>query len=113
MFLLPTLLLPLAFGLAVFRLYQIPCQLWSGALRLPGRHCPLLWAATVGAYLVLLCYTVALSVALIWALFFVEDRLSAYLSLLFYIAAYPLVYFGAAWVFYYGLQCDRRCPASL
>ena len=108
MFLLPMLLLPLVLGLAVYRLYQIPRKLWSGALRLPGRHRPFLGAATVGAYLVLLCCTVALSTALIRALLLAENRLSAYLSLLLYIAAYPLVYFGAAWVFYYGLQCDQR-----
>ena len=56
----------------------------------------------------MLFYTIALSTALIQALLLAENRLSAYLSLLLYIAAYPLVYFGAAWVFYYGLQCDQR-----
>ena len=108
MFLLPTLFLPLVFGLAVFRLYQIPRKLWAGALRLPGRPRIILWMATVGAYLALLCYTIALSTALVRAVFFAENRLSAYLSLVIYVAAYPLVYFAAAWVFYYGLTAERR-----
>lgn len=108
MFLLPTLFLPLVFGLAVFRLYQIPRKLWAGALRLPGRPRIILWMATVGAYLALLCYTIALGTALVRAVFFAESSYSAYLSLVIYVAAYPLVYFAAAWVFYYGLTAVPR-----
>jgi len=104
MFLLPALFLPLVFGLAIHRLYEIPQKLWRGELRLPGRQRIFLHAATIGAYGVLLGYTVALGIALAHALLAAQDRLSAYLALLGYMAAYPLVYFLAAWAFYYGLQ---------
>lgn len=104
MFILPALVLPLVLGLAIVRLYRIPRQLWSGALVLPGRRRIVLHAATITAYAVLLVYTLALGVALMQALLFAEGRLSAYLALLAYVAAYPLVYMGAAWVFYHGLK---------
>lgn len=108
MLLLPALLAPLVFGLAIFRLYQIPRKLWSGELRLPDRRHIVLLVATVGAYLALLGHTLALSATLVRALFLTENRMSAYLPLLIYVAAYPFVYFGAAWVFYYGLKPDLR-----
>jgi hypothetical protein len=104
MFLLPALFLPLVFGLAIHRLVDIPRKLWRGKLRLPGKQRILLHAATIAAYGVLLGYTIALGAALVHALLAAQDRLSAYLALLGYVAAYPVVYFLAAWVFYYGLQ---------
>jgi hypothetical protein len=54
--------------------------------------------------LVLKTYTVALGVALGQALLVSSNRLHEYLALLGYTAAYPLVYIGVAWVFYYGLK---------
>ena len=104
MFVLPALILPLVLGLAVFRLYQVPRRLWAGELRLPGRKRLLLHIATITAYLVLMAYTVALSLALARAILVAGDRLSAYGALLAYMAAYPLVYFGVAWIFYHGLK---------
>jgi hypothetical protein len=104
MLILPALLLPLIFGLAIHRLIGIPRELWRGKLRLPGRQRIVLHAATLAAYGALLGYTVALGAALVHALLAAQDRLSAYLALLGYVAAYPVVYFLAAWVFYYGLQ---------
>lgn len=104
MFLLPALFLPLVFGLAIHRLYEIPQKLWRGELQLPGRQRALLYVVTMAAYLALLGYTIALGIALAQALLVAEDLLSAYLALLRYVAGYPLVYFVAAWVFYYGLR---------
>lgn len=104
MFVLPILVIPLVFGLAVFRLYQIPRRLWRGELRLPGRGRTLLHVSTIAAYLVLLSYTIALSSALAQALFVAEDRVAAYFALFFYMAAYPVVYVAVAWVFYHGLK---------
>jgi hypothetical protein len=104
MFVLPALILPLVFGLAIYRLYQIPRRLWLGELRLPGKQRAYLSTATVAAYLALLSYTIGLGAALVQALFVTENRMPAYLSLVVYMAAYPLVYVGAAWVFYYGLK---------
>ncbi len=104
MFVLPTLILPLVFAIAVFRLYDIPRQLWQGKLRLPGGQRIVLHAATISAYAALLGYTLALGIALTHALLAAQDRSSAYLALLGYMAVYPLVYFFAAWIFYYGLQ---------
>ena len=109
MFVLPTLIFPLVFGLALFRLYQIPRKLWSGELLLPGAHRLFLLSATVGAYLALLFYTVALAAFLVHALFVDGDRVSAYLALLAHLVAYPLVYLGAAWIFYYGLRPSSQC----
>jgi hypothetical protein len=104
MFVLPALILPLVFGLAIYRLYQIPRRLWLGELRLPGKQRVYLSTVTVTAYLALLSYTIALGAALVQVFFVTENRMPAYLSLVVYMAAYPLVYVGAAWVFYYGLK---------
>lgn len=104
MFVLPALILPLVFGLAIYRLYQIPRRLWAGELTLPGKQRAALSAATIAAYLVLLSYTIWLGIALVHALFVTDNRMPAYLSLAFYIAVYLLVYVGAAWVFYHGLK---------
>ena len=104
MFLLPALVFPLVFGFAISRLYNIPRQVLSGEVQLPDRHHVALLVATVAAYLGLLIYTIALSTSLVRALFFTDNRIAAYLSLLVYVSVYPIVYFGAAWVFYYGLS---------
>lgn len=104
MFVLPAIIFPLVFGLAIFRLYQIPKKLLSGELQLPARHRTLLFTATVCAYFVLLIYTALLIISLVLALLFSENSAAAYFSLLIYVAAYPLVYIGVAWVFYYGFS---------
>ncbi len=106
MFVLPTLLFPLVFGLAVFRLYQIPRKLWRGELRLPGKQRLALLIATIGAYFTLLVYTIALTSRCAHLLFFTVDQAPAYIELFAYLAAYPLVNFGAAWIFYYGLRTN-------
>lgn len=108
MFVLPTLIFPLVFGLAIYRLYKIPRKLWSGELRLPGTQHIVLLSATAGAYLVLLVYTIALATLFLRTLFLSDDQGSAYLALFAYLAAYPFVYFGAAWIFYYGLGADSQ-----
>lgn len=59
MFLLPAFLVLLVFGLAVFRLVQIPRRLWSGELRLAGSRFSALRVATVVANAVLLAGTVS------------------------------------------------------
>jgi hypothetical protein len=107
MFVLPALILPLVFALAVARLYQIPRRLWSNELRLPGVRRPVLSAVTIAAYLALFAYTVGLGAALCHALLVAENRMAEYLYLLSYVIAYPVVYFLSAWTFYYGLR-----PAS-
>ena len=104
MFVLPVLILPLVFGLAIYRLYQIPRRLWLGDLRLPGKQRPYLSTATVAAYLALLIYTIALGAALLQATFVPQNHIPVYLSLVACVLAYPVVYMGAAWVFYYGLK---------
>ncbi len=111
MFVLPALIFPFVFGLALFRLVEIPRKLWAGVLRLPGRHRRLWLAATAGAYLALLCYTAALAAVLARAIFLAENQVFAYLSLLIYVASYPVVYFVAAWVFYYGLEPKKHQEA--
>jgi hypothetical protein len=95
MFLLPAFLVLLVFGLAVFRLVQIPRRLWTGDLRLVGPRFSALRVATVVAYVLLLASTVALGVALVWTLLWSGGNGAAYLSLLGYLAAYPLVYVAA------------------
>lgn len=107
MFILPILLLPLVFGLAIHRLVDVPRQIARGTLQLPGRQHLALHAATVGAYAVLLGCTLALGAALAHALWAAQERAPAYLALLGYVAAYPVVYFLAAWVFFYGLRPKR------
>lgn len=112
MFLLPALLVLLVFGLAIFRLVQIPRRLWSGELRLAGARWSALRAATVVAYGVLLACTVALGAALLRTLLWSGEDGAAYLSLLGYFAAYPLVYVAAAWIFFYGLRPGKRVDAD-
>jgi hypothetical protein len=112
MFVLPAIVLPFIFILAVYRLYQIPTKLLSGELQVPAHRRILLSVADLAAYLMLLGYTVALSVGLVHAIFFAADHLSAYLSLAVYVFAYPLVYMAAAWIFYYGLKPGSRNTAE-
>lgn len=112
MFLLPAFLVLLVFGLAVYRLVQIPRKLWSGDLRLAGTRFSALRVATVVAYLLLLVCTIALGTALLRTLLWNGGDVAAYLSLLGYLAAYPLVYVAAAWVFFYGLKPGDRTPAN-
>ncbi len=111
MFLLPAFLALLVFGLAIVRLVQIPRRLWSGELRLADARCSALTVATVVAYLVLLGCTAALGGALRRTLLWSGGDAAAYLSLLGYFAAYPLVYVAAAWVFFDGLKPVDR-PAT-
>jgi hypothetical protein len=112
MVLLPIALVLLVFGLAVYRLVQIPRKLWSGDLRLAGGRFSALWVATVAAYVLLLGSTVALIVTLLRTLLWSGGDVAEYLSLLGYLAAYPLVYLAAAWVFFYGLKSGDRAPAN-
>ena len=56
----------------------------------------------------MLCYTIAVGMAVCRAVFFAERSYSAYLSVVVYVAAHPVVYFAAAWVFYYGLTAEPR-----
>ena len=114
MFVVPAVLLPLILAMALVRLYRIPRQLWRGEFRLPGKRRPLLHAATVLAYLVLLGWTLMLVSALVHALLRAGEGWGAFLALWGYAAAYPLVYLGAAWVFYYGLRpaAGPDAPAS-
>lgn len=108
MIVLPALLVPLVFCMALYRLYQIPRRLLRGELHLPGRRRLLLHVATVAAYGVLLCSTVALVAVLAHTFWVAGHGLSAYWELAAYLAAYPFVYMGAAWVFYYGFKPPKR-----
>ena len=104
MFVPPLILLPFLIGLAIYRLYQLPRRLWSGRLRFSPRHRPFLPLLTTAAYLTLLAYTIGLLVAL------ARTALSARFSIpglapeLYAVVAYPFVYLGAEWVFYYGVK---------
>lgn len=112
MFLLPAFLILLVFGLAIFRLVQIPRRLCTGDLRLAGARFSALRVATVAAYGLLLACTVALGTVLLRILLWSGGDFAAYLSLLGYLAAYPLVYVAAAWVFFYGLKPGDRTLAN-
>jgi len=103
MFVLPALVLPLVFGLAIYRLYQVPRRLASGELRPPAARRVLWSVAGAFAYAALLAYTLFLGASLARLVLISGSRLSAYFSLLGYVAVYPIVYVGAAWVFYYAL----------
>lgn len=109
MFLLPAFLTLLVFGLAVYRLVQIPRKLWLGEVQLAGTRFSALRVATVAAYVLLTC-TVALGAMLLRTLLW--SGAAAYLSMLGYFAAYPLVYVAAAWVFFYGPKPRKRVAAG-
>lgn len=104
MFLLPVLIFPFVLALALRRLVGTGWQLAHGRLRLADRRRALWAPAAALAYAALLGYSLALLAALGHALFMVTDRLPAYAALAGYVLAYPLVYFFAAWVFYYAFQ---------
>lgn len=112
MFLLPAFLVLLVFGLATIRLIQIPRRLWSGDLRLAGTSFSALRVVTVVAYVLLLACTVALGAALLRTLQWNGGDFTAWVSLLGYFAAYPLVYVAAAWIFFYGLRPGKRVDAD-
>ncbi len=104
MFVLPLILVPIVFLMALARLYQIPAQLRSGRLQLVDCGRAGLRMATLLAYAGLLAGSGALLAALVYASFFAADLWSVYLHLAPYLALYPLLYLAAAWVFYYGLK---------
>lgn len=104
MFVLPVIVFPLVLCVALYRLYQIPRRLLSGALQLPATDRRGLWLATVAAYLVLLGHTLMLITTFTQSILTAGADASAYLSFLGWVAAYPIVYIGSAWVFFYGLQ---------
>ena len=112
MFLLPILIFPVVLALALRRLVGIAWQLAHGRLRLTNRRRALWVPAAVLAYAGLLGYSLALLVALGHACFMATDKLPAYLALAGYVLAYPLVYFAAAWVFYYAFQRETALPGS-
>lgn len=108
MILLPALLVPIVFCMALVRLYRIPARLARGQLHLPDRGRWGLWLLTVLAYAVLLGWTIGLASALIHALLSTPEPLRAVLALWGWMLAYPAVYFLTAWVFFYGLKPVAR-----
>lgn len=104
MFVLPVLIFPLVFGLAIYRLYRIPQMLLRGELQFPVKRRRWMLVAVTLAYVLLMSYTTALCAALVRAFVLAEHQLAAYMPLAVYIAAYPVVYVGVAWVFFYGLK---------
>ncbi|OYU97971.1 MAG: hypothetical protein CFE45_18290 [Burkholderiales bacterium PBB5] len=113
MFVLPALVLPVILVMALARLWSIPRQLRSGAMRLRAQ--PVWWRPlTVLAYGVLLVYTVGLCLALARVAWLTGGQLQAWLPLVGPVAAYPLVYLATAWVFFHGLRpgAELASPAD-
>ena len=104
MFLLPAVVLPFIFALALYRLYTVPRRLLSGKLEVrPSRWRGRAIAATL-AYVMLLGASVALAWAVSKAIFASTDVGSAYLLLAGCGVAFPLMYMAAAWVFFHALR---------
>ena len=103
MFLIPAIVLPFVFFLAIRRLYRIPRGLALGELGFPI-HRRLLWrvSGTV-AYVGLLAYTVFVLVFLVRLLLANSSSARLYVEVAAYVIAYPFVYLAAAWVFFYAL----------
>lgn len=104
MFLLPLIFLPFIFFMAINRLIRIPVALHRGELHVPALRRRMLVLAGLGAYLLLFAYTMGLFVALGKVILFAPNVVTAWLPLAGYVAAYPLVYLAAAWVFYYAFK---------
>ncbi|WP_405124782.1 hypothetical protein [Pulveribacter suum] len=102
--------MPFVLALALRRLIGIAWQLAHGRLRFASSRRALWVPAAALAYAGLLGYSLALFAALGHALFLATDRLPACLALAGYALAYPLVYFAAAWVFYYAFQRETPHP---
>ena len=104
----PLILLPFLIGLAIYRLYQIARRLRSGQLQFSPRHRPYLPLATGCAYLTLLGYTLGLVVAIAHIALNASFSIAALAPVLYAVVAYPLVYVGAEWIFYYGVKPIAR-----
>lgn len=104
MFVPPLIVLPFLIGLAIYRLYQLGRRLWSGQLQFSRRHRPYLQLVTCSAYVTLLGYTIGLIVAIARIALNASFSTSALAPILYAVLAYPLVYVGAEWVFYYGVK---------
>lgn len=104
MFLLPAIALPFLFFFAIRRLWRLPRGLLRGSLRVPEHRRALLATASAVAYAVLLGYTVGLAADLLRLGLGSHDPLSALVSATVYVLVYPLIYFAAEWIFYYGIK---------
>ncbi|MBI5258548.1 MAG: hypothetical protein HY855_18725 [Burkholderiales bacterium] len=104
MFVVPAIALPFVLGLALFRLYQIPRQLWSGDLRFAAKGGAGLRVAVVLAWLVLLGTTLLLVGSVIQSIVTADHEAANHVFVLACVAGYPIVYIGTAWVFYHGLE---------
>lgn len=104
MFLLPLIFLPFVFIMAINRLVRIPVGLHRGELHVPSLRRRRLVVAGAVAYLLLLSYTVGLFFLIAKGVLFTSDAVTALLHAAGYVAAYPLVYIIAAWVFYYAFR---------
>lgn len=104
MFVPPFVLLPFLVGLAIYRLYQLGRRLWSGKLQFSPRHRPYLPLVTCGAYVTLLGYTIGLVVAVARIALNASFSTSALAPVAYAVVAYPFVYVGAEWIFYYGVK---------
>lgn len=105
-----TLLILFIFLFGAYRLVQIMGRLRNGKLQINRQRGLLLSACTVLAYLAL-AFATALVCAgyayLVWGLFQPKFPLNHLIPIFVTIFAYPGIFFGAEWIFYYGFTSDQ------
>jgi hypothetical protein len=106
MFLIPLIVFPFIVSMAVYRLYQLPRRYFLGTIRLTHPGLSLRSTLTVVAYLGLLAYTVGVALLVIQTLLGGLSTLASWLDVAPALAAYPIVYIAAEWVFFYGFQAS-------
>ena len=102
-----TVITPFIFLFGAYRLVQLALKLRQGLLKLNLQRGWILPLSTVLALLTLASCTVCVIagyVYLLWALFLPIFPMDQFLPLGGLLLAYPLIFFGCEWVFYYGLK---------
>lgn len=97
------LFIPIVLITALVRLYRIPQRVRRGQMRF-RRDRAGLSALTVAAYAVLLAYTLGMLVSVMHTFLMASIEDIDVLDLMAWWGAYPLVYVGAEWIFFYGLE---------
>lgn len=100
------LLLPFVLGMSVYRAYQLPQSLISGARRLNPRH-PLAAAAALGVmYVALVVYTAFVLHTALRAAWSPPQTAQELLAVAVVGVGYPFVYLAFEWVRFYSVRPD-------
>ena len=98
------LFFPFVLAMSVYRLYQLPRDLWAGRKWFNRGHRALAVLASSTTYLTLGLYTAALLVTLVGMLSRLPETIGEAISAASILIGYPLVYLVYEWVCHYALD---------